>query len=88
MLINIEKHAEKDAEISIMLSDNKVYYQDTGKGISEVDHENIFKGFYTTNIQNGSGIRLAFCRLLMEEIGGEIKCESHKGEFTRFVLSF
>ena len=62
---------------------------DTGMGIAPSVRAHIFERFYTTTptIQS-AGIGLSFCKLVMESIGGSIKCDSEEGEFTTFTLEF
>jgi len=47
----------------------------------------IFDRFFSST-HHGSGIGLAFCKLVMQAYGGNITCQSQQGEFTEFVLSF
>ncbi len=62
---------------------------DTGTGIPPGVRAHIFERFYTTTptIQS-AGIGLSFCKLVMESIGGSIKCDSVEGEYTTFTLEF
>ncbi|WP_032113774.1 sensor histidine kinase [Candidatus Paracaedibacter symbiosus] len=66
---------------------NKLYVRDTGKGISSHVLPHIFDKFYSKT-KYGTGIGLAFCKMVMENLGGNIICHSKEGEFTEFVLSF
>jgi len=47
----------------------------------------IFTHFSTTR-KGGSGMGLAFCKMVMQEYGGDITCESELGKYTRFILTF
>lgn len=67
---------------------NRVYFKDTGLGISEEQLPRIFDRFYTHNTHHGTGVGLAFCKEIMQKMGGEITCESTFGEYTQFILSF
>ncbi len=66
---------------------NSLHFKDTGTGIPEAHLNQIFKDFYTTT-PNGSGIGLAFCRNVMDSMGGKITCDSVYGEYTEFILHF
>ncbi len=66
---------------------NYLYVQDTAKGMSELQLSRLFDHFYTTTFL-GTGIGLSFCKLVMKRFGGDIRCESEEGVYTRFILSF
>ena len=62
---------------------------DSGIGISPSVRSHIFDRFYTTTqTLQSAGIGLSFCKLVMESIGGSIKCDSVEGEYTTFTLEF
>jgi len=63
---------------------NTIIFEDTGPGIPK-----IFDRFFTTtHSSQGTGIGLHFCKMVMEQIGGKIDCESKVSEFTKFTLTF
>ncbi|MDQ2695131.1 MAG: HAMP domain-containing histidine kinase, partial [Pseudomonadota bacterium] len=66
---------------------NYLYFKDTGTGIPQAVLPHIFKRFYTTR-EEGSGIGLSFCAMVMQQFGGMIDCRSEPGEYTEFVLAF
>lgn len=66
---------------------NKLYVEDTGTGIYKKHLRHIFDQFFTKTAF-GSGVGLAFCKMVMIKIGGDITCDSIKDEFTKFTLSF
>lgn len=66
---------------------NYLYVQDTAKGISPRQLSRLFEHFYTTTFM-GTGIGLSFCKLVMNRFGGDIRCESEEGKYTKFILSF
>lgn len=66
---------------------NYLYVQDTAKGMSGLQLSRLFEHFYTTKFM-GTGIGLSFCRLVMQRFGGDIRCESEEGVYTKFILSF
>lgn len=64
-------------------------FRDTGQGIDPGVLPRIFNRFYSSeNAGGGTGIGLAFCRMVMESFDGSIDCYSRAGEFTEFVLYF
>ncbi len=67
----------------------RITVEDTGTGIASQDIPHIFDRFYTTTeTGSGSGIGLAFCKLVMEGLNGEIICSSEVSKYTRFTLKF
>ena len=84
-------HAVNKGEITIWLSQiptaNRVHVKDTASGISKNDLPYIFDKFYTQT-RHGTGIGLAFCKMVMEEFAGTITCESVCGEYAEFILEF
>ncbi|WP_322041850.1 HAMP domain-containing sensor histidine kinase [Paraburkholderia sp. J67] len=72
---------------------NRLIFSDTGAGISSEVLPHIFTRFYTSStttddVSLGAGIGLAFCRDVMQAMGGTIACSSVKGKYTEFVLTF
>lgn len=66
---------------------NRVYFKDTGMGISEASLPHIFDRFYSKT-HHGTGIGLSFCQWVMHTLGGSIICESVEGEYALFILCF
>ena len=66
---------------------NKLYFKDTAKGIPDHIKQRLFEKFYS-NTRNGTGLGLAFCKMVMVGLGGKIECHSKEGEYTEFILSF
>lgn len=66
---------------------NKIYFKDTAKGMPSYMVSRIFTRFYSKT-QNGTGLGLAFCKMVMNGIGGDITCRSQEGEYTEFILTF
>lgn len=65
---------------------------DTGVGISEADKKRLFDAFtrssYAESHQiEGTGIGLTLTKFLIEEMGGNIYCESTEGQGSRFYFS-
>jgi two-component system CAI-1 autoinducer sensor kinase/phosphatase CqsS len=70
-------------------SANQMIVEDTGTGIPPQNLRRIFERFFTTTeTGHGAGIGLSFCQLVMNGIGGSIRCDSQYGVYTRFTLSF
>ena len=66
---------------------NKLYFKDTGKGISPEVLSQIFNKFYSKT-KYGTGIGLSFCKTVMQSLNADIICKSIEGEFTEFTLVF
>lgn len=66
---------------------NIIHFKDTGKGISPDVLPNIFNSFYTRSC-HGTGVGLAFCKMIIESFGGDICCESIENQYTHFMLCF
>ena len=67
---------------------------DTGHGIKATDLESIFEAFYSTKDSSeireecfGTGLGLAFCRLVVEAHDGHISVRSKLGQGTTFSLT-
>jgi signal transduction histidine kinase len=61
---------------------------DNGPGISEQVRDRIFDRAFTTKpVGKGTGLGLAIVRqIITDNHGGQIRCESQPGEFTRFIV--
>lgn len=79
-------------DISIWLeqhkTENEIHFKDTGLGIPQIIQPKIFDTFFTTESSTGSGVGLAFCKMVMQSHRGKIDCISKEGKFTEFILSF
>ncbi|ETO18263.1 sensor histidine kinase CqsS [Reticulomyxa filosa] len=87
LLKNSYKYGGSKVTITITVDDNKIYFRDNGVGISSEDIPLIFDRFYTKG-RTGTGIGLAFCKMVMDDIHGSIICQSKLGKFTEFTLTF
>lgn len=68
---------------------NRIVFEDTGTGVPPQIIDRIFERFFTTTESGyGAGIGLSFCRLVMQGVGGSIRCDSEFGSYTRFTLDF
>ncbi|TFW15368.1 sensor histidine kinase [Duganella callida] len=85
-------HAIKAAgrgEVEILLADRQLLVTDTGSGIPDDVLPHVFEPFYSTRHHGGgTGMGLAFCQRVLTAFGGNIRCESQAGQYTRFALSF
>ena len=71
---------KKDRKVS-------VYVQDTGKGIDEKELMMIFDRFYKTDeFEQGSGLGLSICKVIIEKLCGRIEVGSEVGKGSRFTV--
>lgn len=64
-----------------------IYVEDTGCGIPEEEQSHIFERFYKANeFKQGAGLGLNLCRVLVDNLGGEINVHSTVGEGSRFEV--
>lgn len=95
-LIKNALHSVQEADqgkiyISTLLGNGKncIIVRDTGPGIPPARLKHIFEHFYSSKtVDQGSGIGLSFCKLVMESFQGGISCSSRVGEYTEFKLAF
>jgi signal transduction histidine kinase len=66
---------------------NYLHFLDTGAGIDKKSLRHIFDQHYTQT-KHGYGIGLSFSKSVMQSFGGDIYCNSEKGEYTEFILAF
>ena len=69
----------------------RISVKDTGSGIAEKDHDNLFKMFHRLGVDRGSeiegsGIGLATTKVLVEKMTGQIGFESHEGVGSTFWI--
>ncbi|WP_058440863.1 ATP-binding protein [Legionella brunensis] len=64
---------------------NYLHFKDTAKGIQ--NPEKIFDTFYS-NRKGGTGVGLAYSKLLMVAAGGDITCEGKPNQYAHFILKF
>ncbi len=66
---------------------NTLHFKDTAKGIPAHILPRLFTRFFTKT-DTGTGLGLAFCKMVMTGMGGDITCRSQEGEYTEFILTF
>lgn len=66
----------------------RIEVEDSGRGISEADHERVFELFRRSGSQDrpGEGIGLAHVRTVVRNLGGEITLRSVYGQGSTFTL--
>ena len=68
------------------------FVSDTGSGIAQEDIKHIFEAYVSRDAdnQNGYGLGLALCKIIVDKMHGHISCQSRLGEGStfRFVLPF
>ncbi|MEJ5293051.1 MAG: CHASE4 domain-containing protein [Candidatus Methanosuratincola sp.] len=72
-------------EASVSGGELQIAVQDTGLGMNDETLKKIFTPLFTTKAK-GTGLGLAVCKRLTEELGGTISVKSTRGEGTTFIL--
>ena len=95
LIDNAYKYSEPDRKyLHIEVQQNKknfvIKFKDRGIGINKKEFNSIFKKFYRVknqfNQQGSIGLGLAFCKEIVDFMGGDIKIESVLNEGTTFIL--
>ncbi|MCA9523040.1 MAG: response regulator [Myxococcales bacterium] len=76
--IRLELEAD-ETMLTISVSDN-------GCGIANEHRENVFSPLYTTKGREGTGVGLAICRQVAQELNGSVDFESEVDQGTRFMV--
>jgi signal transduction histidine kinase len=63
-----------------------VEVSDTGAGMSQDVQEKLFRPFFTTKGEKGTGLGLATCYAIVRRHGGDIEVSSAPGEGTTFTI--
>lgn len=90
---NSIEYSNRDSEVQINVSDNKVYtkisVKDFGVGIEKSDIRHIFERFYKVGDTNNSfGIGLSLAKMIIENDNGLIKVMSEKNKGTTFEIKY
>jgi signal transduction histidine kinase len=64
----------------------KLVVADSGRGLTDVEREQLFKPFYTAKKPGGTGLGLWVSLSLVERYGGRISVDSAPGEGSRFTV--
>jgi len=87
---NSIKYNKENGEIFISVHDENRGYlltiKDTGVGMSEEEKKNIFKKYYTSGKEHGTGLGLNMSKAVIESIGGAIAIESEKNIGSKFFI--
>ena len=68
---------------------NQLHIRDTGLGIAKKEKRRLFEPFYSTKAQGeGAGIGLAFCKIAMNSMDGNIVLQAKEGQYAEFILQF
>jgi PAS domain S-box-containing protein len=96
LVSNAIKYTPAGGDIAVRMSrqDRQVLWaiQDSGIGISKQAQERLFEKFYraenvVTIETEGTGLGLYLVRLIMEQLGGRVWCESEEGEGSTFLFT-
>ena len=93
LLLNAMQACDQHGKISLSARDdgNSVWVgiADNGRGIMSADLNRIFDPFFTTKPPGeGTGLGLAMCQRIVEEVGGIIGVDSELGKGSLFRLVF
>jgi two-component system NtrC family sensor kinase len=92
LLVNATQAIDGSGEITISTNTAnngtiEIAVEDTGCGIPEQNLDKIFTPFFSTKTsKQGSGLGLAFCRGIIEKLGGSISVVSQIGKWTIFTV--
>jgi signal transduction histidine kinase len=64
----------------------KLVVADSGRGLTDVEREQLFKPFYTAKKPGGTGLGLWVSLSLVERYGGRISVDSAPGQGSRFTV--
>lgn len=99
VIFNLVKNAllfaqkKTDGTVTLIIDEENhtpvLHVVDTGPGITSTQLPFVFEPFYTTHgYGEGTGVGLSFCKLVVEQIGGEISCQSEPTVETKFSVRF
>ncbi|CDZ76854.1 Sporulation kinase A [Legionella massiliensis] len=79
----------RNIELSAEIKNDRIFIQikDSGVGIPQDNLSKIFEFFFTTKPPNkGTGLGLPICKKIIENLEGELSCESLPGRGTTFTI--
>ncbi|OTG67648.1 sensor histidine kinase [Acinetobacter silvestris] len=86
---NSLKHAQTDLKIAIYMQNNQLFIQDFGVGLSPTELELAGKRFWRkTALENGHGLGLALCQILLQQYGYQFNLESKNGHGLTVIIDF
>lgn len=89
LITNAIEASQKDNHIWIKTKLDEDYafveVKDEGSGIKEENQDKVFTDFFT-NKKQGTGLGLSVCKMLLEELNGDIYFESKEGKGTTFYI--
>ena len=85
---SFESIPELTIAIILHAKSQQITVEDTGPGIDPEILPKIFDVCFTQQKQGGTGIGLPFFREAIKSMSGAISCESEKGKYTAFTLTF
>ncbi len=87
---NSVKYNKQNGDLFISVEKEKNGYlltiRDTGIGMSKEEKNNVFKKYYTSGKEHGTGIGLSMSKAVIESFGGAIAIESEKDAGTEFFI--
>ena len=88
-LYYLPTHPDMTVTVTVVAEPSpRIVVRDTGPGIAVEQLPRLFDEFHTVGKAEGTGLGLAFCRRVMQALGGGIACRSVRGSFTEFTLNF
>jgi signal transduction histidine kinase len=79
-------HGGPNVKVKIYMKGDSIIVEDSGIGIPADIVPLIFGSFYTKS-KDGTGLGLAFSKMVVTDMGGTISCESEEGKYTRFIIT-
>lgn len=97
LLSNAIKYSPLDKTVMVSLNENgnhyRVEFADQGQGIKLEDMNKLFKKYYKlssrpTAGEHSTGLGLSIVKKYVEELGGNVWCESEEGKGANFIVEF
>ncbi len=94
ILKNAVEYSNSDEKIIVEVEKNSIYtkvsIKDFGKGMDDIDVQNIFKRFYKGkgSSYDSTGIGLSLAKVIVEKDGGIIEVTSKKNKGTSFIIKY
>ncbi len=96
LVSNALKYVDQNGNIKVIACDEngrvKVTVRDDGEGVPDEHKQRIFQKFVqlgddgVSSVRKGAGLGLAFCSLVVQEHGGEIRVEDAPGSGSDFIF--